>query len=117
MNIKTIGDFTFTCKHINKREGFKHDVTLIHNGTYVSDGVSHWINRIWELYEYQKAMINATNNYMNTFEVEITEQYKRDKGIQRLTKKVKQELQLLFNEDKRIQELHSLLNDLKNNVY
>lgn len=117
MTTKTIGDFTFNCEHINKREGFKHYVTMKHNGYYVSDGVSHWVNRTWERYTYQRAMINAVNNYLNEFEVEITEQYKRDKGIKRLTKKVKQELEVLFNEDKRIQDLKDLICDLKTNVY
>ncbi len=66
-----------TCETQKTRDGFKHIVKVIVDGK-VYEGVVGYINRTWEAYDYQTALIKAIKEMKLFNEDEISDLYKLD---------------------------------------
>ena len=66
-----------TCETEKTRDGFKHIVKVIVDGK-VYKGVVGYINRTWEAYDYQTALIKAIKEMKLFNEDEISDLYKLD---------------------------------------
>jgi hypothetical protein len=55
-NIQAVADYGKT------RNGFKHEATILKNGSQVGFAKVNYLNRTWEAYEYQTAIQKAIDN-------------------------------------------------------
>jgi len=73
---------SIVCETENARNGFRHRATLYLNGSPVDSATAHYINRIWESYEYQSVMqilIEATSSLSPDEKHEVLEWLKGDR--------------------------------------
>lgn len=92
-------EYEFVCVWSSTRSGFKHSVSLFKNNCPVSEGVCHYINRTWECFSYQTAMLTAIQNELNSIKDRLMYFFKRDNNYTKLTDKRKQEFEKILNTD------------------
>lgn len=71
------------------RSGFFHKSKLFFEGELIGEARASYLNRTWESYPYQSVMKQAVRN---AIEWEIA-RIKEEKGIKRLTKKLREEIE------------------------
>ncbi len=109
--------FQFVNTFRNTRSGFAHDCELtIGNGRTVTATVVYY-NRTWEQYEYQSVMIKAVRILIDERAEEITQRYKFENNIKRLTAKRKEEVKELIKTDDIILTYSKVKELLNNNIY
>lgn len=59
--------YTFICEWHNTRSGFAHDCTLFINNSEVTTAHCYYINRTWEVYQYQTVCLCALNNEIQRY--------------------------------------------------
>lgn len=103
------------CKHIDTRNGFKHDV-------YMSDGVTglrisvHYINRTWETYTFETALLKAAGELKQNCTDRIKAAYMTETGAKRITStRQKEELQKHITDNEEYQSIQALEDAIKNN--
>lgn len=79
------------CRFENTRSGFKHVCTMIPTFHGVTlDNVTctrYYINRTWEKYEFQSALLSAIDKLLESATTEHKEAFKVNRGYQIMTKK------------------------------
>lgn len=58
---KKLKDYNIVCEHKNTRRGFKHEATLLFNGYEIAFAKCCYLNRTWEAYEFETAMLDVIN--------------------------------------------------------
>lgn len=111
-------EYTFVCRSRSTCSGFAHDAELqTANGYVIGTASCHYINRTWESYTYQSAMIAVVREKIDAFIRIATRQFKEKQGISRITAKRKPELEAyIANERKSLilwRELDQLLDMIK----
>jgi hypothetical protein len=87
------------------RSGFAHITKLFNKGNLLVEVKCNYLNRTWESYRFQSSMKQAVHVAIeNEISVEKTE-----RGIKRLTKKLREEI---VNESKLIQQLKEVQKSL-----
>lgn len=79
--------FELTNAHIDKRDGFNHRTKLFHNGNFVIETETHYINRTWERYQFQTSMKVTIKKAMEQLENSYIRIFKEQNNIKRLTAK------------------------------
>ena len=91
MDIKRINmdgrEFAFVCDWRGTRNGFAHDVTMMENWRTVAKATRHYINRTWENWDYQSAILDAIEAAMDEEKSWVTRKVKRYNGWEKLTAK------------------------------
>ena len=107
MEYKCIGEFRFVNESGSSRSGFWHKSTLFKDGRpyMLGDAKHHYINRTWESYTYQTAMIDAVDNAIDKIASWLIDNYKYNNNIKRLTKDKKA---MLLDNNSEIAELREL---------
>jgi transcription antitermination factor NusG len=82
-------EYEFVNEFKSTRNGFKHITTLFLNGYKLGDATINYINRTWEMYEYQSVMKKVVNELIHEIETDFIEHYKSKHNISRLTSKTK----------------------------
>lgn len=96
------------------QHGFKHVSTLFYNNSEVCAEKCCYLNRTWECYTYQTSMKAVVSKYMKEIKDRIIYYYKQDNNIARLTKKHKNAIEQLENDDKRLVQLKEIYKQLEN---
>jgi len=88
--------------------------TLFENGNKypIAKATCQYINRTWESYPFQSSMKKAVSEKIDTIQTEITKQYKRETGTNRITKKHRFILEKLFSKNEERKKLYKLHNSL-----
>lgn len=80
-------EFAFICDWRSTRNGFAHDVTMMENWNTVAKATRHYINRTWECWSYQSAILDAIQKAMDREVDWATRKVKRENGWTKLTAK------------------------------
>ena len=90
MEIKTysIGNanYTFVCEAIGTRHGFAHVVHLFRDNYEISRARCNYLNRAWERYRFQTAMMNALFQAFQDEKDRIKSAYKYAHGLSRVSR-------------------------------
>jgi hypothetical protein len=57
--------FTIVCNFKNTRSGFKHVATILKNGWEVFETKICYLNRTWEVFEYESVLYRAIDGYFD----------------------------------------------------
>ena len=109
--------FEFVCETWENSRTWGHKVNLFKNGTEISKAKKTYINRTWEAYRYQSCMLKAI--YMLTDEIKenVTSKYKSENNIARLTKKHKENIDKMLENNEDMQILNELEKNVKGNIW
>lgn len=99
------------------RSGFAHDSTLIVNGCRVGEYTAHYINRTWEWYRFQTAMLGAIGAAMERELNRIRDKFKSDNGLTRITKTRKGDLLDLYDQDIDVQRLRMIQDEVEHKFH
>lgn len=107
---KKIGEntYTFVCEFVDCRDGFSHVCELRKNGRTINSNRVHYLNRTWECYRYQSAMLGCVRNELNYIESKGIEEYKEVNGIKRLVGKKREEVIEATQNSKEYKEMELL---------
>ena len=92
-------EFEFVCDSRSTRNGFAHDVVLLVDGVEYARDSSFYINRTWESFPFQCAMLRVVANISNHRIGSITDMYRREHNVLRMTPKHKANAMAICNED------------------
>lgn len=102
------------CKYKSNKNGFSHLVYIYENDLLIGTGRCNYINRTWEMYDYQTTIIKALNNAINNYWLGYIDTFKQDTKIQRLSKNKKELLQQTFELQDYIMTIKKLIELAKN---
>lgn len=97
----------------NTRNGFKHISEMFIDGENVSKGTRQYYNRTWEKYQYQSAMKTAVYNSINENRKSIEYSYRLENSINRMTKKHRENLEMILVQDNRLIFLNKIVEQLE----
>lgn len=104
------GTYTFVNETLSTRDGFAH-VTELFFGSMnypISKARVNYLNRTWEYYRYQTAMVKAVNKLIEHRKGEITADIADREGWSRLNAKRREKLAQIFAEDETLREYEEL---------
>lgn len=91
MEVKRINidgrEFAFICDWRSTRNGFAHDATMMEGWRTVAKATRHYLNRTWECWSYQSAILDAIGKAMDEEAKWVENNVKRDNGWEKLTAK------------------------------
>lgn len=91
-------EVTFVNKFVSRRYNFQHVSTLFIDGVKEMTHVSTYINRTWERYTYQTAMLGAVDDLIEQGKKAELERFKTEHGIKRLTAERRAEFEQKFEQ-------------------
>lgn len=110
-------EFEFICQCRGTRSGFAHDCNLFVGGRELTEAHCHYINRTWEVYEYQSVCVEAINNLIQEHKeakkIEFCEKYE----WKRLTQKRADILDQILECDDYMKTLKECKANLLNKIY
>ena len=110
-------EIMFVCQFRNTRNGFAHDAHMFINGLELSDATCHYLNRTWESWNYQSVCLECCSNRIKFLEGRLKDDYKRNRGISRMTAKHTEALSEIIKTDKDIALLKAIKKNLNDNQY
>lgn len=115
---KKIGEstYTFACEFVDCRDGFSHVCELRKNGRTINSNRVHYLNRTWECYRYQSAMLGCVRNEMDYIMDKAKQDYKKENGLTRLVGKRKEDVENTIRNSKEYKEmelLHKMVSDAR----
>ena len=78
--------YTFVCESIGTRHGFAHVVHLFRDNYEISRARCSYLNRTWEKYRFQSAMMNALFQAFQDEKDRIKSAYKYAHGVSRVSR-------------------------------
>jgi len=111
----TINDkeYQFICESRSTRSGFAHDVTMFVNGSLRAKNSAFYLNRTWECWRYQSAVLGALYNAKKE-QLDIMKQnFMYMAGIKRMTAKRRAQFEEIAKNDPYIQELDAMRDRVK----
>ena len=111
---ENLADWSIVNETKDTRSGFKHVSTLLRGNYEVCTEKCCYLNRTWECYRYQTSMKAVVSKYLQQIKDNIIYYYKQDNNISRLTKKHKEAIEKLLEEDQRVPELREIYKQLSN---
>ena len=106
-------EFAFICDWRGTRSGFAHDVTMMENWRTAAKATAYYINRTWECWNYQTAILQAIQNAMDEEAKWVTRRVKRDNGWEKLTAKRKEAVDAALAESADYATYKKLYNECK----
>lgn len=110
-------DYTFVCSSRSTRSGFAHDVELFIDDMRAEENSAHYLNRTWEFYTYQTAMLGAIDKAINKHAEAIERRFRNVNSITRMTAKKREELNAEIDSDAFIKEMRELAKEVRNHVH
>ena len=101
-------EYEFVCVSSGTRTGFKHSVSLFSKNQLINEGVCHYINRTWERFSFQTAMLTAVRNELDYIKTRLLYRIKTDNSYTKMTDKRNQEFEKVLQNDSSFIELHAL---------
>jgi len=101
-------EYTFLCNYRGTRNGFAHDAELYAGDCRIGVSTAHYINRTWECYRFQTAMLGAVDDAMRDIVTETTYRVKRENGWDKLTEKRREAIKNRLAENERYKNLSAL---------
>ena len=102
-------EFMFVNTTWSNSRAWGHETTLLENDREVATNKCTHLNRTWECYEYQTCMLGCVRILIENRIAYLTNIYKEDRNISRITKKHREALEEIINDDARL----NLLKELK----
>lgn len=99
------------------RSGFAHDSTLIVNGCRRGEYTAHYINRTWEWYRFQTAMLGAIDSALERELNRIRDNYKYENNLKRITNTHKEKLLDLYDQDQEVQTLRMIRDEVRSKYH
>lgn len=109
-------DCMFVCESENTRHGFKHVVEFIDNG-HEYKATCYYINRTWEKYRYQSAMIKAVNEALWCVQTRIEYELKILNGWKKITAKRRDIIEREFDKNPTVNLYRELIVTLNNGLF
>lgn len=109
--------FEFVCETWENSRAWGHKVNLLKNGYQISEAKKTYINRTWEAYRYQSCMLKAIDILTNELTENATSKYKSENNIARLTKKHKENIDKMLENNEDMQILKELRKNVRGNVW
>lgn len=109
--------FEFVCETWENSRAWGHKVNLFKNGYQISEAKITYINRTWENYRYQSCMLKAISQVMDKLIEDIKIDYKNNNNISRLTKKHKENIEKMLENNEDMQILKELRKNVRGNVW
>lgn len=106
-------EYTFVCEAESTRHGFKHTSSMYINGFFDRKATVHYLNRTWESYPYQTAMLNAVYDALKDKHYEIEVTLKEENGWKRLSKDRRETIECIYNDDSEVRELKQVMEELR----
>lgn len=78
---------TFICGSANTRHGFKHVCVLFEDNKQTAECTRHYLNRTWESFRYQSAMLGAIDCALDLERARCKNILKLENGWDRMTEK------------------------------
>ena len=107
--------FINSCR--DTRTGFAHDCTLFINGSEQTEAHCYYINRTWEVYDYQSVCIKAINNLIKDFIKQNKAAYLQLNNYKILTHKRAEDLMDQLQKTPKYKSLTACRDALLNNIY
>lgn len=104
----TSENFYVLCARFDRRCGFADECTVFYNGSEYVEGIQKWINRTWESFDYESAMLDAMeklpNNLQEIFRKEIitAEKEREKRQVEAFLSGFKKNYESLSDESKEI---------------
>ena len=107
--------FRFDCRSWGTRSGFAHGVELIETGTWwrLSEAKCFYLNRTWECYNFQSAMLGAIENAKSAEIDREKDRLFRLNGWERMTAKRREALDKALEENELFTTLKALYAEVK----
>ena len=119
MELTTVGTsyrdnaYTFVNETVNTRNGFAHISRLFIDGIQVSENKVNYLNRTWEQYRYQTAMMGAVHKLIKERKDDLERAFKHANGIKKMTESRRKELEDIWNKDEFLDEYYELYNAIR----
>lgn len=107
-------DIVFLNTARSTRNGFAHDSSLIVDGCRMGEHTAHYLNRTWEYYRFQTAMLGAIDSALDYRLERMKENFKYENKLTRIAGANKEKLHELYNKNETIQLLKLLRDEVKN---
>lgn len=102
--------FDFACDSVSTRNGFAHVVSLFMNNDDLSHAREHYLNRTWECYRYQTAMLEAVKKAISERRDRLKDYYKWEHKISRVSSEIMEDV---YNHDELLITLENLKTAVK----
>lgn len=109
-------DCLFACESQNTRNGFKHVVSFVDKG-YEYKATCYYLNRTWEKYSYQSAMIKAVNEALLRVKIRIEYELKERNGWKKITAKRRDLIDVEINRNPTVVLYRALIDTLNNGLF
>lgn len=110
-------NYNFICECFNTRNGFKHVITLFINGIEQTTSSINYINRTWEVWDYQSTCVKAIDNLLAAFINREKSRFKDRNGYIKLTKKRLKEFENTLNNHSQYAILTAVKDKLLHSMY
>lgn len=110
-------DIVFLNTARSTRSGFAHDSTLIVNGCRRGEYTAHYLNRTWEWYRFQTAMLGAIDSALDRELNRIRDNYKYENNLKRITNTHKEKLLDLYDQDQEVQTLRMIRDEVSSKYH
>ena len=106
-------EFAFICDWHGTRNGFAHDVTMMENWRTLAKARLHYINRTWECWSYQSAILEAVDEVMTERAERMERKLKSENGWGKMTATRRETLRRHLELDSEYSTLQKLYKELK----
>lgn len=109
--------FEFICRSWGTRSGFAHGAEMIdmENYTIMAEAKRYYLNRTWECWDFQSAILDAIEKAKGYREARIADRLRGVNGWKNITKKRRGELDRALEIDPEFSTLTKLYNEVKGN--
>lgn len=107
--------FRFDCRSWGTRSGFAHGAELTDTGSWrrLAEHKVFYLNRTWECYNFQTAMLGAIDSAIDDERDEVMDKLKRENGWAKITEKRREALDKALAEDEYMATLKALYDEVK----
>lgn len=112
-----VKEFMFVCTSRDTRSGFAHDCTLFINNVEKSEATCYYINRTWEVYQYQTVCLCALNNVISDYIHLMKERYMQANNYKRMTAARAEDFEKTISDNIYLNTLKTVKDQLHNKVF
>lgn len=118
INIKVNNtNYEFICESRDTRYGLAHDCYLMIDCVEKSIAHCYYLNRTWERWTYQSVCCQAVYNLIESITDREKEFFKREHDYKKMTAKRKVEFEETLKHSKTLNDLNTVMKNLKDNLY
>lgn len=106
------GEYVFVNESVDTRNGFAHVSRLFKNDYELAENRVNYLNRTWEYYRYQTAMLGAVHNLIKERRDDLEKAFRTANGIKRMNDEKRKALDDVIDKDVELTEYYELYNSL-----